>query len=201
MELSELSRTLLIAALSATPVVGGPISVVLDHTLPSKVEEEKKNTIEKLREDLETVEAELLKLRLESHEFFTILSRVLNFSMLNSRQEKLVAFRNILINEVYAEESKFDETTLFLRLTDELTVDQIKILGLFYKANVLKDEYLLSLLQEKGQSLKSLTKFFWKDIDEDYLMACITELMRFWLVSGSQKNKDRTSISSNVPTS
>ena len=88
----------------------------------------------------------------------------------------------------------FDEISFFIRITDELTVDQIRILNVFYQSDILKNERWIQLLEKHGSSLPKLMSIIWEDVDEDYVMACTTELIRFWLIISSSKNKRRISI-------
>lgn len=103
-----------------------------------------------------------------------------------------MAFRNIIFNDIISEEMAFDEVSLYIRLVDELTVDQIKILNLFYRTYVINDDKYKDIMQRN--SLNNIIRTIWSNIDEDYLMACTTELIRFQLLIGRTESMKRSSI-------
>lgn len=196
MDKESIIRNFVIAASASVPVVGGTASVILDKYLPNKVEERKNRILENLQHDLENIDFNILKNELDTEEFYTVFLKVLNRSIANHRIEKLNAFRNILINNILSEDEKYDEVSFFIRLTDELTIDQIKILNFFYNAYFYKDQECLEVIMKNNTSIQKIISYLWNDIDEDYLMACTTELMRFWLITGSNKSKKRTGMDS-----
>ncbi len=194
MEKDDLIRNFCVAASAAIPVAGGTVSVLLDKYLPNKVEERKQKILENIENDLSKIDIKILENNFENEEFYTVFLKILNKSISNHRSEKLVAFRNILLNNLMFEYCAFDEISFFIRITDELTVDQIRILNVFYQSDVLKNERWINLLDKYGGSLPKLMGMIWKGVDEDYVMACTTELIRYWLIVSSVKNKRRTSI-------
>ena len=196
MDKESIIRNFVIAASAAIPVVGGATSVILDKYLPNKVEERKNKILENIQNDLENIDFNILKNKLDNEEFYTVFLKVLNRSIANHRIEKLKAFRNILINNILSEEKVYDEVSFFIRLTDELTIDQIRILNFFYNAYFYKDQECMEVIIKNSSSMQKIMKSMWKDIDDDYLTACTTELLRFWLITGSIKSKKNTGIDS-----
>lgn len=192
MEKEELIRNACIAASAAIPVAGGSISVLLDKYLPNKIEERKQNILENIQKDLNRIDINILENKLENEEFYTVFLKVLNKSISNHRDEKLMAFRNILFNNIVNEEMLFDEVSFYIRLVDELTVDQIKILNLFYRTYIINDDKYKSIMQKN--SLNNIVRTIWDNIDEDYAMACTTELIRFQLLIGATESRKRSSI-------
>lgn len=192
MEKEELIRNMCIAASAAIPVAGGTISVLLDKYLPNKLEERKQNIIENIQADLSKIDINVLQNKLNNEEFYTVFLKVLNKSISNHREEKLMAFRNILFNDIVNEEMSFDEVSFYIRLVDELTVDQIKILNLFYRTYIINDDKYKNIMQRN--SLNNIVRTIWNNIDEDYTMACTTELIRFQLLIGATESKKRSAI-------
>ena len=188
----ELIRNMCIAASAAIPVAGGTISVLLDKYLPNKLEERKQNIIENIQADLSKIDINVLQNKLNNEEFYTVFLKVLNKSISNHREEKLIAFRNILFNDIVNEEMSFDEVSFYIRLVDELTVDQIKILNLFYRTYIINDDKYKNIMQRN--SLNNIVRTIWNNIDEDYAMACTTELIRFHLLIGTTESKKRSAI-------
>lgn len=192
MEKEELIRNVCIAASAAIPVAGGSISVLLDKYLPNKIEERKQNILENIQTDLSRIDINVLENKLDNEEFYTVFLKVLNKSISNHRKEKLIAFRNILFNNIISEEMANDEVSFYIRMIDELTIDQIKILNLFYRTYVINDDKYKDIMQRN--SLNNIIRTIWSNIDEDYLMACTTELIRFQLLIGRTESMKRSSI-------
>lgn len=70
--------------------------------------------------------------------------------------------------------------SLYIRLVDDLTIDQIRILHYIYNNELV------------GHCSKGLTNNIyaaihekWPEIDKHYLSACFTELLRFFIVTSS----------------
>ena len=156
------------------------------------MEERKQNILENIQKDLSRIDISILENRLENEEFYTVFLKVLNKSISNHREEKLLAFRNILLNDITNKEMSFDEINFYIRLVDELTVDQIKILNLFYRTYIVNDDKYKSIMQRN--SLNNIVRTIWNNIDEDYAMACTTELIRFQLLIGATESRKRSSI-------
>ncbi len=192
MEKEELIRNVCIAASAAIPVAGGSISVLLDKYLPNKLEERKQNILENIQADLSRIDMNILENKLDNEEFYTVFLKVLNKSISNHREEKLMSFRSILLNSIINDEMTFDEVSFYIRLVDELSVDQIKILNLFYRTYIINDDKYKDIMQKN--SLNNIVRTIWKNIDEDYAMACTTELIRFQLLIGATESRKRSSI-------
>jgi hypothetical protein len=165
-------RNTLIATSASIPIAGGTLSVILDKYLPSELQRRKDNIIDSLTEDLENLKSEIDLIKLESPEYLTVFLKVLKRAVDEHHQEKIIAFRNILLNEAIAPSSEFDEITFYIRMVEDLTVDQIRILNLIYKNK------LNGSCSTKGNIniYKDLEKI-WPEIDKNYLLACVTELI------------------------
>jgi hypothetical protein len=179
---SEHIRNILIAASAAIPIAGGPISVILDKYLPSEFEERKNNFITALSEDLENIKDQISIERLQSKEYLTFFIKILKHSMEEHRKEKTIAFRNILINEAISKSNEFDETTMYIRLINDLTIDQIRILHYIYQKKLVGH----CNANAEINIYKELKKL-WSEIDYHYLLACVTELIRFFIITSSSE--------------
>lgn len=200
MNKENLIRNFMIAASASVPVVGGAASVILDKYLPNKIEERKNKILENIQNDLEHIDLNILRNKLDNEEFYTIFISVLRKSIVNHREEKLNAFRNILINNIIENESIYDEVGFFIRLTDELTIDQIKILNFYYTACVCENQDFMKIIIKNKSSMYNVIKEIWKDVDDDYLLVCTSELLRFRLIVGAIREKKRTGIDAYVLT-
>ena len=175
-------RNIIIAASAAVPIVGGPVAVILDKYLPSEFEKRKNHFITELSKDLENIKEKILPERLQTEEYLTYFIKILKYSMEEHRKEKIIAFRNILINEAISQSNEFDETTMYIRLIDNLTVDQIRILHYIYQKKIVghcNENVDINIYKD----LKKL----WPEVDHHYLLACVTELIRFFIISSSSE--------------
>lgn len=173
-------KNISIAAVSAIPVLGGPLSILMDKYIPNYVERRRIQLMEDLSQELEELSERITPERLASEEFASVFIRGFRRAMEEHLHEKIEAFQAIILNTAIAPSTEFDELTLFLRLVSDLTVDQIRILHLLQRdAEIRKDKQGLFLVMQAA----------WPDADSDYLMACVNELLRGNLVTSNPKNK------------
>jgi hypothetical protein len=175
---SETIRNIAVAATSAIPLAGGPLSIILDKYLPSELQQRRNALLDQMAQDLENVKDLLSPTRLASPEFLSLFIKVLRGAMEEHRKEKITAFRNILVNTAFSAEGEFDETDFFLRVLDDLTVDQIRILHVFYEREVFNSTTTHTNLYDQIMAL-------WPGVDRDYLKASASELFRLLLISTS----------------
>ena len=76
----------------------------------------------------------------------------------------------------------FDERSFYVKLTVNLTVDQIRILHLFY----LRD-YQNAASFGQGKNINAYIMEQWPRMDESYRFALVNELMRYGLIAASEK--------------
>ena len=183
-------KNILIMASAAIPGIGGPLSVFLDKYLPENLEKRKINFITTLIQDFETYSHYIKKDLINSDEFINTFLVILEKAIKESRKEKIVAFRNILLNKAH-QQNKFDEESLFIRLIDEFNIDQIKILNYFYH-----NELSGSCDFRKENSIQKELLQIWPDIDYDYLLVCTSELIRYRIIVSSKKDlpKNKQSV-------
>jgi len=115
-------KNILIMASAAIPGIGGPLSVFLDKYLPENLEKIKINFITTLIQYFETYSYYIKKDLINSDEFINTFLVILEKAIKESRKEKIITFRNILLNKAY-QQNKFDEESLFIRLIDEFNID------------------------------------------------------------------------------
>ena len=186
----ELIRNLFIAGSSAIPVVGGTLSVLLDKYLPSAIEKRRTDFLKQLEIDFNKLPYEIIN-SLESNEcFYSIFLKVLSQVTYEHKTEKINAFRNILINSTLITDIEFNEVEYFIKLINSLSIDQIKILHLFYLdlADIFADHFPYTFSSfEKEIEFTDINKFIdkhWK-VDPSYRWSLVTELIRDGLISSS----------------
>ena len=181
-EKSDRIRTALVASASAIPWAGGPLAVVLDKYLPDELERRKDAFIKQIADDLKQLENKVGELALDSPEMMSTFIKILRHGLEEYRQEKLIAYRNILLNSAISLEAEMNERDFYIRLVDTFTIDQIRILHLLYMRDVKH-----SLVLGEDNNIYSYVKEAWPSVDEYYIQACVTELMRFFIVSSATK--------------
>lgn len=180
----DIVRNVFIAATSTVPVVGGVLSFFLDKYLPSSVETRKDLFLTKVEQDLERIPEHIMEQMYDNPQYHTVMLKVFKQALEDYRIEKINAFRNILINAIVSFDIPFDEQTYFIKLTTDLTIDQIRILHLFY----LRDYKKTVNFGEKN-NVYDYIKENWCEVDESYRFALVTEIMRTGLVTSSEKIK------------
>lgn len=179
----ELIRNLFVAGAGIIPVVGGTISVLLDKYLPSDIENRRIQFLNQLENDFQKLPCDMIKNLENNEDFHSVFLKVLSVITYEHKVEKIIVFRNILINSTILAETDFNEIDYFIKLINDLSIDQIRILHLFY----LRD-------YKNSVRFKNIDKFLeenW-EIDKSYRWSLVTELIRDGLISSSkerQRNK------------
>lgn len=174
-------RNAVVASTAVIPLLGGPVSVLLDKYLPDYVQRKRDAFLEQVGKDLSEIEARLTPENLASDEFLSVFIKATQQAIAEHSQEKIDCLRSIILNSSLEPTGSFDERSLFLRLVHDLTEDQIKVLkAIFIAGGIPKDKY---------KSVLDYVAELWPEIDPDYLMACTTELIRYNFVSGAYKTR------------
>lgn len=166
----ELLKNVSIAAASTIPLVGGPLSVLLDKYLPDFVEDRRQQLWIDLSQMIERLEAEGEKPDIQSQNFLSVFVKCFRLATEEYEAEKIEAFRNIIVNSSLPNSSEFDETTLFMNWVREFTVDQIRVL----KAIKYNDEIAYD---SSSPDLYYILKSHFPDVPKDYLIMCAQELV------------------------
>lgn len=168
-------RNVSVAVVSAIPLWGGPIAVLLDKYLPSYLERRRDEMLSQLSRDFIELSTRLSPERLSTDEFIAVFVKAFHRAMEEHIAEKREAFRAIILNTALSQDNQFDEASLYIRLVSDLTADQIKILRL-----LTHEEF-----RGEDQGLYYAIQRVWPGIDSDYLKACATELLRYNLASSN----------------
>lgn len=179
-KINELSRNILIATSSLIPGVGGVLSFFLDKYLPNTIEKRRDDFLLALSNDMKTLPSEIIEKLSTDETFHSIVLKVFRAVVQEGKEIKISAFRNILINSALYT-PKVDEREFYIKLLTELTTDQIRILHLFFLRDV--KEYI---------HFTDVNKYIaknWLDVDESYRFALVTELIRYGLITSSQRTQ------------
>ena len=176
-------KNLILMSSSLVPGIGGPLSIFLDKYLPENIAEKRKKFLEMILDDFQRYDSFIKKDIIESDEFAGIFINIYEKILKEYRKEKIISFRNILLSKAIDKKYEYDELNFFIRYVNEFNVDQIKILNYYYQGEI--DGHCEA---SKQNSIFNQMKSIWKDVDEDYLMVCITELVRNRIFVSSSKN-------------
>lgn len=184
----EFIRNIAIGAVGMIPVAGGPLSVLLDKYLPSTLQKRRDQFINDLASDIETLPEKAIQKLLVSDEYHSLLIKTCRIVLQEDKKEKIYCFRNILLNTAINEGSNSNEIDFYFKLIQELSVDQVRILHLFY----LK-EYKKTL---DFDNINDYLSENWKDVDKDYRFALVTELMRYGIIKYSSDEESEHRLNS-----
>ncbi|CCN38208.1 hypothetical protein VIBNISO65_830020 [Vibrio nigripulchritudo SO65] len=179
-------RNLAIASISAVPVVGGPVSFLLDKYVPDYLESHRSNFVLEVEKGLESLEKLGVETDVNTERFISTLIKCINISDGEINSEKLSALRAVVLNSSLPTEKEFDENSLFIRLLETLTSDQIRIL----KAIQLDSRVYLN---EDSDIFDVLSNNF-PSVDKDYISVCSQELVSWNLIAsrgGSNAHRTR----------
>lgn len=116
------------AAANAIPYVGGPLGSLLSDYLPNSVEKRKTEFIGKLGQELESVQDRLQNDVISKEYFISIFMQSFRRAIESSQEEKVGAFRAIIVNTAIDQAPREDEIFAFVNITDRLTPLHIKLL-------------------------------------------------------------------------
>lgn len=163
-------KNLSIAATSSLPIIGGPISIIMDKYLPEFVEERREKLWEEINKQLLSLEKAGTQLDLNSQMFLSVFMKCFKLAIEEHEVEKITAFRNIIVNSALPRSNEFDETTLFMNWVREFTVDQIRVL----KAIKHNEEIAYN---SNSSELYYILKQHFPYVPKDYLIMCAQELV------------------------
>lgn len=127
------------AALSFVPKVGSVLALLLDKYVPTTLQSQRDEQLAALHDDLERVKHRISDERLRSQAFNVMVVRVMRDALVEPAVEKQAAFRAILLNEAVTS-SPNPEAELFVKITEDLTVEHIQTLRVLYDAEKIVNE-------------------------------------------------------------
>lgn len=175
MEKADCLRNISIGALASLPYIGGPLSYIIDKSVPEQVSVRYSTFMKSLEKDIETLKKKIDYSRFETPQFYSMFVKVIHEVICNHIEEKRILYKNILINTVDAFWN-CNKNDFFLSVTERLSSDAINYLYLIYTGfdqSEQKDNFL---------AIGNLMKVF--PSQSDYLMEIGSELVRYHLVEG-----------------
>lgn len=120
-------------AFELVPGVGGALSTLIDEYYPNRQIERLISFVEDLGHRLGWLEQQIKQERIRTEEFGDLLFDTLRLVSRDHRQEKLEAYRAILLNELIAPETIAGESEFFMTLVRDLSVPHIQMLRVFHQ--------------------------------------------------------------------
>lgn len=187
---NDILRNIGIAGVAAVPFVGGPISFLLDKYVPEESRRRQSQFLLQLSDDIELLKDKINYKNMDSPEFKAMLMKMLSASIYEHRKEKLISYRNILLNVLLDENMlHFDKSEFFASLVTDLVPDEIKILNIFYQLDVKKVKIPQNF--ESRRDIYAIIKGLFHETNDEYVRALVNDCMRYNLVSGSPKQKEK----------
>ena len=163
-------KSISVAAASALPILGGPLSVLLDKYLPEFVEDRRKQFWIEIDQIIGQLEDKGKQPDVRSQKFLSVFVKCFRLATEEYEEEKIQAFRNIIVNSSLPNSSEFDETTLYMNWVREFTVDQIRVLkAIKHNSQIAFDD--------SSPELYYILKAHFPDVPKDYLIMCAQELV------------------------
>lgn len=117
---------------AAIPVVGGPISNLINEYVPSELETRRTNLIENFDKDIKALKDQCKAETLESPEYTTIVFKVFKNAIEEHDDDIIKAYRAILQNSATINLDHNFEIDYYIKLLNELTITHIYLLKLIH---------------------------------------------------------------------
>lgn len=170
------------AALNAVPFVGGSIASLIDDYIPESRQKRIEEFSSDLADEIERLEGSLNEAYVKTEAFAYLFTRVYQDVTRDYQQEKLVAYRNILINALRVDvDASIQERYLFL--VEQLTALHLRVLSKFVsdQRNAID---LAELSQAMMGSLFQTLRTLLPDVSPDLIESCIFDLDQMGITAG-----------------
>jgi hypothetical protein len=118
------------AALNAVPVVGGPMASLMDDYIPESRQKRVEKFSQDLADELSRLQDSLDESYVKTEEFAYLFTRVYQNVVRDYQQEKLDAYRNILVNALQVDLAASVQER-FLTLVEQLSPMHLRVLSAF----------------------------------------------------------------------
>ncbi len=162
---SDHIKNFLKATVSAFPVVGGPLSSLMNDYLPTKKRERFLLFVEGLEENLEEFREELNKEIIISEEFGYLFEQTIKSVLENYHEEKLKSLMALLVNSLKQSEYKADKTEYYLKKIETLTPLHLSMLRFLYDPERCLRESEIDPVKVKDMDFTKTMIEYFKDFD------------------------------------
>lgn len=168
------------ATLSSVPLGGGVASLLTDY-IPSRRFRRVEAFARAVAEDLERVNAKVDEQRLQTDEFVFIFERAFKGAAEHYQQEKLDAFRGVLVNAAISQDLAQDEKEYFLSLVTTLSVLHLRILQFLTEPRAFLAVLGIDEHQLRG-GFAQMFKTVMPQTNQDVLRSAFSELYQLGLI-------------------
>lgn len=168
-------RNFAIAAAGSIPIAGGAVGFLLDKYVPDYLANKRLTFLADIEAGLTALSDKGVQTNISENRFLATLVRCIQIAEGEINQEKLMALRGIVLNSALPIDQEFDERSLFIRLVEMLTADQIRILRAIHHDSIIfsgTDPDVYTVLAERFPA-----------IDRDYIALCTQELVTWNLIA------------------
>lgn len=190
----DLTRNLIIAGTAIIPVVGGPLSFLLDKYLPSQLEQKRNLYLKQLSEEIDRLKEKIDIHNFETPEFQSIFMTLLRHAIAEYREEKIDAFKNLTLS-VAMDPNCFNKVDFYSRLVIIMIPDEIRIIKFTYALDADPEFQKLDNPAE-DRKLAEIISNYW-NVEQDYITSLLMDCMRYGLLTGAknmEKEKGRGGI-------
>jgi len=157
---SDHTLSALKAVASAIPYIGGPLGSLLSDYLPDSVEKRKTEFLTKLAEELDVVQDRLQGDFISKDYFISTFMQSFRRAIENHQEEKIGAFRAIIVNAAIDQNPREDEIAIFISITDRLTPLHLKLLKILFDPQRVVDSDEPARLRFESISMGGLSTLF-----------------------------------------
>jgi hypothetical protein len=178
------ARSAIKAALNTMPVVGGPLSSLLEDYIPSSRAKRTEEFIIGLGERLEELQDQIHEERIKTDEFSYLITRGIENAQHDYQTEKLDAYRNLLVNALVLDDLDPSVTEAYMSMVEDLTPAHIVVLSGAWQVTAgsgdVQGEALREVMDARlpGWDMDRID-FFTRDLDRRGLTMDLAQLWRF----------------------
>lgn len=170
------------ATLNAVPFVGGSIASLIDDYIPESRQKRIEEFSKSLADEMERLGDSLDANYVKTDEFAYLFTRVYQDVTRDYQQEKLIAYRNILVNVLRVDvDASIQERYLFL--VEQLTALHLRVLSAFV-SDQRNASALAGLSQGMMGSLSQTLRTLLPDVSPDQIKSCIFDLDQMGITAG-----------------
>lgn len=115
------------AAMSAVPLLGGPIATLIQEYIPTTLQKRQAEVLDSLALEFQRLERRIDAEKFKSESFNLTFIKTVKLMLVELNHEKMEAFKAIILNDAISSNDDF-EKEYFVGITDTLTGNHIRLL-------------------------------------------------------------------------
>lgn len=170
------------------PFIGGMLDSLLSDFIPLEVNKRRDELLLSLDESFKELEDEINEDTIKTSEFASLFIEAFRASVSTDKQEKLNAFKAILLNCLTKQNPNFDEYEVITRIVTNLTSLHIKLMKLFHNPTKFLSENNDASMRygspSMTSSLSQLTMACFSEYSEDIITSTVKDLENMGIGNG-----------------